>query len=138
MQTPPLNQEQSVTVNESEGVSSMNTSTNTGNLPMNYQLNPVSPTSQPHLTPTPNHVRRLTKLNLPTISGNPLTWNTFWDSFNVAVNSNPNLEGVQIFNYLRAQLSGDAARAIAGFPLTNNNYKQAVDLLKTRFGEPKK
>ncbi|CAB4010005.1 Hypothetical predicted protein, partial [Paramuricea clavata] len=29
LQTPPLNQEQSVTVNESEGVSSMNTSTNT-------------------------------------------------------------------------------------------------------------
>jgi hypothetical protein len=58
--------------------------------------------------------------------------------FNVAVNSNPNLEWVQKFNYPRAQLSGDAARAIAGFPLTNNNYKQAVDLLKTRFGEPQK
>ncbi|CAB4037912.1 Hypothetical predicted protein, partial [Paramuricea clavata] len=29
LQTPPLNQEQSATVNESEGVSSMNTSTNT-------------------------------------------------------------------------------------------------------------
>ncbi|CAB4043144.1 Hypothetical predicted protein, partial [Paramuricea clavata] len=55
LQTPPLNQEQSVTVNESEGVSSVNTSTNTGSLPMNYQSNPVSPTSQPHLTPTPNH-----------------------------------------------------------------------------------
>jgi hypothetical protein len=83
-------------------------------------------------------VSRLPKLNLPTFSGNPLTWNTFWDSFNVAVNSNPNLEGVQKCNYLQAQLSGDAARAIAGFPLTNNNYKQAVDLLKTRFGEPQK
>jgi hypothetical protein len=80
LQTPPFNQEHSVTVNESEGVSSMNTSTNTGNLPMNYQSNPVSPTSQPHLTPTPNHVSRLPKLNLPTFSGNPLTWNTFWDS----------------------------------------------------------
>ena len=138
LQTPPLNQEQSVTLNKSEGVSSMNTSTNTGNLPMNYQSNPVSPTSQPHLTPTPNHVSRLPKLNLPTFSGTPLTWNTFWDSFNVAVNSNPNLEGVQKCNYLQDQLSGDAASAIAGFPLTNNNYKQAVDLLKTRFGEPQK
>ena len=52
LQTPPLNHEQSVTVNESEGVSSMNTSTNTGNLPVNYQPNPVSPTYQPHLIPT--------------------------------------------------------------------------------------
>jgi hypothetical protein len=105
---------------------------------MNYQSNSVSPTSQPHLTPTPNHVRRLTKLSLPTFPGNPLTWNTFWDSFNVAVNSNPNLEGVQKFNDLRAQLSGDAARAIAGFPLTNNNYKQAVDVSKLDLENPKR
>jgi hypothetical protein len=83
-------------------------------------------------------VSRLPKLNLPTFSGNLLTWNTFWDSLNVAVNANPNLEGFKKFNYLRAQLSGDAARAIAGFPLTNNNYKQDVDLLKTKFGEPQK
>ena len=76
------------------------------------------------------------KLQLPTFSGNPLEWLTFWDSFYVAVNSNPNLEGIQKFNYLRAQLTGDTARVIAGFPLSNTNYIQAVDLLKTCFGEP--
>ena len=108
------------------------------NLLLNDQSNPVLPTSQTHLTPAPNYVSRLPKLNLPTFSGNPLNWKTFWDSFNVAVNSNPNLGGVQKFNYLRAQLSGDASRAIAGFPLTDSNYEQAVDLLKTRFGESQK
>ena len=97
----------------------------------------VSTVSSQVVTPTfSNHVSRLPKLQLPTFSGNPLEWLTFWDSFNVAVNSNPNLEGVQKFNYLRAQLTGDAARVIAGFPLSNTNYIQAVDLLKTRFGEP--
>lgn len=76
--------------------------------------------------PTPTHsgqVSRLPKLQLLTFSGDPLQWLTFWDSFDVAVNSNPSLEGVQKFNYLRAELTGEAARVIAGFPLTNTNYK---------------
>lgn len=101
-------------------------------------MNQASTSPQANPIPTTNHISRLPKLNLPSFSGNPLHWLTFWDSFDVAVNSNPNLEGVQKFNYLRAQLTGDASRAIAGFPLTNNNYAQAIDLLKTRFGEPQK
>ena len=138
-QNSPINQELATIVNETEGVSLTNQTDNNGESLINsHTLNPTSPTAQAHLTPTSSHMSRLPKLNLPTFSGNPLNWNTFWDSFNVAVNSNPNLEGVQKFNYLRAQLSGDASRAIAGFPLTNNNYKQAVDLLKARFGEPQK
>ena len=65
---------------------------------------------------------RLPKLTLPTFSGNPLHWLTFWDSFQAAIDFNPNLSGVQKFNYLKAQLDGDAARTIEGFPLTDRNY----------------
>ena len=46
--------------------------------------------------------------------------------------------GVQKFSYLKAQLTGDASRAIAGFPLSNVNYEQAIKLLKERFGQPSK
>ena len=70
--------------------------------------------------------------------GNPLRWCTFWDSSEASVHSNSNLSGVQKCSYLQAQLVGDASRAIAGFPLTNNNYEQAVNLLKERFGQPSK
>ena len=57
-------------------------------------------------------------------------------SFYAAVHSNTNLTGVQKFNYLKAQISGDAARAISGFPLTNTTkYEQAIILLKERFGQ---
>ena len=77
---------------------------------------------------------RLPKLSLPTFNGNPLQWQTFWDSFNAAVHSNSNLSGVEKFNYLRAQTSGEAAKAISGFPLTNTNYEQAIALLNERFG----
>lgn len=104
--------------------------------------NPQAPlnTQSPPLAPqvNANHTSRLSKLNLPTFSGNPLHWFTFWDSFDASVHSNTNLGGVQKFSYLKAQLLGDAARAIAGFPLSNNNYEQAVKFLKERFGQPSK
>ena len=99
---------------------------------------PLIPLSSSQTTSPPNYSSRLPKLNLPTFSGNPLHWFTFWDSFEVAVHSNPTLGGVQKFTYLKAQLMGDASRAVAGFPLTNSNYEQAVNLLKERFGQPNK
>ena len=79
---------------------------------------------------------RLPKLSIPTFTGDPLTWQSFWDCFDSAVNSNPMLSDVQKLSYLRAQLEGDASRVIAGFPLTNASYGQSVALLKDRFGQP--
>ena len=84
------------------------------------------------------NVSGLPKLSLPTFSGDLLQWQTFWDLFNAAINSNPSLSGVQKFNYLRTQLHGNAARVIAGFPLTDHNYEHSVTLLKDRFGQPYK
>ena len=78
---------------------------------------------------------RFPKLTLPMFSGDPLTWQTFWDSFYVSVHANPNLSGIQKFNYLKAQLQGDAARTIAGLPLTDLNYGHAIALLEDRFGQ---
>jgi len=78
---------------------------------------------------------RLPKLDLPRYSGDPLGWQTFWDSFKAAVHSNSHLIGVEKFNYLRAQLDGEAARTICGFALTEVNYDQSVTLLEARFGK---
>ena len=83
-------------------------------------------------------VSRLPKLDLPSFSGDPLTWQSFWDSFRAAVHTNAALDGVQKFNYLKAQLHGDASRAIAGLPLTSANYDHAVSLLRERFGQSHK
>ena len=79
-------------------------------------------TNSPHIPTnvTPQFTMRLLKLTLPTFSGNPLTWKSFWDSFSAAVHSNNSLTGVQNFNYLRAQVTDEAAKSIAGFPLTMN------------------
>ena len=71
-------------------------------------------------------------------SRNPLAWLTFWDSFQAAIHLNPNLSGVQKFNYLKAQLQGDAARTIDGIPLCDQNYFHAVTILQDRFGQTHK
>ena len=78
---------------------------------------------------------RLPKLTLPMFSGNSLQWLTFWDSFQAAIHSNPNLSGVQKFNCLKAQLQGNAAKTIPGFPLTDCNYLHAVAISQDRFGQ---
>ena len=62
-------------------------------------------------------------------------WLTFWDSFKSAVDQNPDLSDIDKTNYLSGLLKGEAARAISGLPLTNNNYSTAVTLLRDRFGQ---
>ena len=42
---------------------------------------------------------------------------------------------MQKFNYLKAQLQGEAAKAIEGFPLSDRNYLHAVTVLQDRFGQ---
>ena len=76
------------------------------------------PASVTTMVPPREPVSSLPKLNLPIFSGDPLTWQSFRDSFDAAVHNNSMLDGVQKFNYLRAQMQGGAARVIAGLPLT--------------------
>ena len=99
---------------------------------------PTSTSGAPLSSTRREPVSCLPKLNLPIFSGDPLTWQGFRDSFDAAVHNNPMLDGVQKFNYLRAQLQGDAARVIAGLPLTSVNYNNAMSLLTERLGQPHK
>ena len=61
-------------------------------------------------------------------------WQTFYDSFIAAVDSQHLLSNVEKFNYLRSYLYGDAMAVIEGFQLSNDNYVKAMCLLKERFG----
>ena len=80
------------------------------------------------------HVK-LPKITLKSFSGNPIEWLSFWDSFQVPVDKNSDVSGVDKMNYLSRLLKGEAARVIQGLPLSESNYKRAVDLLKERFGQ---
>ena len=56
------------------------------------------------------------------------TWPTFWDSFESAIDSSTALSQIDKFNYLRSLVEK------SGLTLTANNYKEAVMILKKRFG----
>ena len=85
-----------------------------------------------------SNTHRLPKLALPIFTGNPLKWQTFWDSYKAAVHDNHSLCDIQKFNYLKAHLAEDAVRSIEGIPLTETNYTQAIKILEERFGQTHK
>ena len=64
----------------------------------------------------------LPKLQIQPFDSNPLEWLTFWDSFNNAVHNNPNLHNINKMNYLNSMITGDAASATSGLPITSQNY----------------
>ena len=74
------------------------------------------------------HVK-LPKITLKSFSGNPIEW----PCFQAPVDKNSDVSGVDKMNYLSGLLKGEAARVIQGLPLSESNYKRAVNLLKERF-----
>ena len=77
---------------------------------------------------------KLPKLSLTRFDGNPTHWATFWDSFHSTIDSNAELANIDKLKYLQNSLIGEAAQTIAGLQITNENYKEAIDLLEKRFG----
>ena len=65
-------------------------------------------------TTTRSNPVRLPKLQLRRFAGDLTKWMGFWQSFEVAVNSNGDLSGVQKFNYLTSLSDGAAREAVAG------------------------
>ena len=80
----------------------------------------------------------LPKLTLTQFSGDILQWQSFIDSFKAAIDNDEMLDNIQKFQYLKAQISGEAAKVIDGLSLTNDNYLVAMALLEERYGQPHK
>ncbi|GBO04760.1 hypothetical protein AVEN_19487-1 [Araneus ventricosus] len=78
---------------------------------------------------------KLPRIVLDKFGGDIRKFPEFWPSFEAAVHDNPSLTRVEKFNYLRSLLIRDAARAISGLTLTNENHDKAVEVLKDRFGQ---
>ena len=77
---------------------------------------------------------KLPKIELPKFNGNIVDWPTFWDQFESAVHSQIGLSDIDKFSYLKTLLSSSAQECISGLTLSNENYKEAILLLKERFG----
>ncbi|XP_068697335.1 uncharacterized protein [Montipora foliosa] len=81
--------------------------------------------------PTPRMHINLPKINIKSFGGDPLEWLTFWDSFSAVIDKN-----FQLSNFKKnGMLKGEAAHAISGLPLTDENYRNATELLKECFGK---
>ena len=87
----------------------------------------MSTTSQ--ATGSMSHSTKLLKLVLKKFSGDPKTWQEWWDSFKVAVHEN-GISDVEKFNHLRSLVEGAAYATIAGLSLTEENYKRQLIFFK--------
>ena len=98
---------------------------------LHYQLEP------PNLSSINiNSQTRLPKQQIPSFYGDPSMFQSFWEIFDGSVNSNPNLDKISKFSYLKGLLKNKASNAILGLSLTSENYGEAVAILKSRFGDP--
>ena len=86
---------------------------------------------------TPRQVKpKLPKLVLPKFRGDITTFSTFIDSFESAIDKNPELFVIDKFNYLCSLAESRAARAIQGLTLSEVNYEAAKEILKQKYGRP--
>ena len=108
-----------------ESVALSSGSSNTAVSRVSYAAAANLETTRPHM--------KLPTTELPRFNGDVLKWPNFWQLFKVMVDNQP-IEDVEKFGYLQRTLTGKAAYAIAGLEMTPDCYKNAVDILKKRFG----
>ena len=58
---------------------------------------------------------------------------SFWDQFQVSVDSKENIQKVVTYNYLTGLLNESVKKCIFGLNITNENYDLAVKILKERY-----
>ena len=75
---------------------------------------------------------KLPKLKRKSFSGNYQEWQSFWDTFESAVDGNTEIFRIEKFTYLKSCVTGTAESAIAELPVTADKYDTAVN----RFGKP--
>ena len=93
-----------------------------------------------HSSPAPSAIVEeqinLPKLIITPFDGNILNWVSFWDQFESSIHLKNNISDIDKFSYLRSFLSPRAEETVSGLTLTAENYAEAVDLLKKRYGNP--
>ena len=64
----------------------------------------------------------------------PLKWHLFFDQFNATNYQNDSLSYIDKFSYLKEYLHDAPLLAISGLT-SNENYKEAIDILKQRYAD---
>jgi hypothetical protein len=80
---------------------------------------------------------QLPKLKLPTFDGTFTQWSAFWDTITADV-INGQYADITKFNYIKGQLQGAALDAVIGIHNSGDNLTTLTNILKERFGQPRK
>ena len=91
---------------------------------------PVIPQVVPSPTSHKNHSIKLPQTDIKKFSGDVTEWQTFFDSFEVAVHSNSKLSNIEKMNYLLSYLTGEALKTVQGLKLSEPNYSVAIEMLQ--------
>ena len=84
---------------------------------------------------TPSNIE-LPKLELPRFSGNADEWHEFFQMYCSMVHSNDRISVLHKNHYLRQCLDGPAADLIRSIPVTDVDYKTAIQMLRDRYDRP--
>ena len=79
---------------------------------------------------------KLPKFVLQKFDGGILRWKQFEESFEAVVHENERISNIEKFTYLLGYLEKAPQQAVGNFPLTNDTYIQAWELLKEKYGNP--
>ena len=79
---------------------------------------------------------KLPAIQLPTFDGTIENWNSFYHIFHVTIDQNNELTAVEKLYYLRSLLTGRAAKSIDSLGSTENDYSNAMAILKEKFHYP--
>ena len=79
---------------------------------------------------------KLPKFVLQKFDGDILKWKQFEESYEAAIHKNEKVSNVEKFAYLIGYLEKAPLQAVENSPLTSDNYIQAWELLKERYGNP--
>ncbi|XP_058456828.1 uncharacterized protein LOC131434190 [Malaya genurostris] len=80
---------------------------------------------------------KLPEIRLPSFSGKIFEWVTFRDAFLSLIHSNPQLNDMDKFTYLRSSLTGAALQEISSVGLCAANYTIVWEMLERRYENKK-
>ncbi|KAK6016282.1 Pao retrotransposon peptidase [Ostertagia ostertagi] len=109
--------------------------------PLVDRPNPSNVTQQAIITPCNTSLINfvdasiLSKMELPTFDGNILEFPEFSSRFATLVGNKEELDNTTKFSLLKSCLRGAALNSIQGLSLTSENYKIAMDILKTHYDD---
>ena len=76
---------------------------------------------------------KVPKIIIKQFDGDLVNWTSFLECFEATVDSKKDLSNVEKFTYLKGFMKEDVLKVIEGLTLTNDNYTQALELLKQRY-----